>query len=83
MARGAPRGNQNAIKHGCRTARFLRLRADVMEELRKTDVLLARLYGGAIGQNHALPPPTGCDFMSSDMRWQGAGPASKISPRES
>lgn len=78
MARGAPRGNQNAVKHGCRTARVLKLRAEVLKELQKTDKLLAQLYGRV----RPLPAPTGCDFMSSDMRGQGAGPPSKESPRE-
>ncbi len=73
MARGAPRGNQNAVKHGCRTARFLQLRAEVLKELRKTDKLLAQLHGRV----RPLPAPAGCDFMAPDMRGQGAGPPSK------
>ncbi len=82
MARGARPGNQHALKHGRRTARFLRLYAEVMEEIHRTDLLLARIYYGVRGRNPALLPLTGCDFMSSDKRGQGAAPPPETSPRE-
>jgi len=84
MARGAPIGNRNALKHGRFTGQMRALRREVRDAFSTAAILLrAQIHGGADSQNPALPPQPGCDFMSSDKRGLGAGPPSKISPRES
>jgi hypothetical protein len=55
------------------------LRAEVLEEFAKPRCCWRAFTAGLI----ALPAPAGCDFMSPDMRGQGAGPPSRIPPRES
>jgi len=82
MARGAPIGNRNALKHGRFTGEMQALRKEVREALSVAAVLLGH-RGGVRGQNPTLLPFAGCDFMSSDKRGPGAGPPPKISPRES
>jgi hypothetical protein len=81
MARGAPIGNRNALKHGRFAGEMQALRREVREAFSAAAVLLGH-RGGVRSQNPTLLPFVGCDFISSDKRGPGAGPQSKISPRE-
>lgn len=73
MARGARPGNRNAYKPAVHTARLRALFARVMIDVAKNESLVRSL---------SLPAPAGCDFISPDIRGQGAGRPPKTSPRE-
>ena len=53
---GAPRGNQNALKHGAYTQETLRRRAEMRELIREARKVLKELRLAAIAKAVALGP---------------------------